>query len=136
MHFCWREAKNCFFLLTLFLMVFIVTVEEIIIYALGKHDPGSAQNWRTSNDFCSPGNLEHLNIGTLKYWTFEHLKIFRFYHFTIWIFEHSNIWSTEHLNIWIFEHLNIGEMEDGNIWTFEHLNIRTLNIWSLDHLNI
>ena len=43
-------------------MAFIVTVEEIIIYALGEHDPGSAQNWRTSNDFCSPGNLEHLNI--------------------------------------------------------------------------
>ena len=29
-------------------------VEKIITYALGEHDPGSSQNWRTSNDFCSP----------------------------------------------------------------------------------
>ena len=33
---------------------FSATVEQIITYALGEHDPGSAQNWRTSNDFCSP----------------------------------------------------------------------------------
>ena len=29
-------------------------VEKIITYALGEHDPRSAQIWRTSNDFCSP----------------------------------------------------------------------------------
>ena len=34
---------------------FIGTVEQIMTHALGEHDPGSAQNLRTSNDFCSPG---------------------------------------------------------------------------------
>ena len=29
---------------------FIATVEKIIKYALGEHNPGSGQNWRTSND--------------------------------------------------------------------------------------
>ena len=32
---------------------FIPTVAKIITYALREHDPGSPQNWRTSNDFCS-----------------------------------------------------------------------------------
>ena len=44
-----------FFLQTLYFMAFIETVEKIITYALGEHDPGSAPVWRTSNDFCSPG---------------------------------------------------------------------------------
>ena len=35
-------------------MAFIVTVEKIIItYVLGEHNPGSAQNLKTSNDFCT-----------------------------------------------------------------------------------
>ena len=33
----------------------MATAEKIITYALEEHDPGSAQDWRTSNDFCSPG---------------------------------------------------------------------------------
>ena len=36
------------------LTAFIATVKKIITYALGEHDPGSAQDWRTSHDFCSP----------------------------------------------------------------------------------
>ena len=31
----------------------LLTVQKIITYALGEHDPGSAQNGRTSNDFCT-----------------------------------------------------------------------------------
>ena len=34
------------------LTAFIATVKKIITYALGEHDPGSAQDGRTSNDFC------------------------------------------------------------------------------------
>ena len=26
------------------------------MYALGEHDPGSAQDWKTSSDFCSPAH--------------------------------------------------------------------------------
>ena len=46
---------------TLFTLVTacISTVEKIITYAIGEHDPGSAQNWKKSNDLCSPGNLKH-----------------------------------------------------------------------------
>ena len=33
---------------------FMVTVEKIITNALGEHDPGSAQNWRTSREMWSP----------------------------------------------------------------------------------
>ena len=40
--------------------VFLSTVITIITYALGEHDPGSAQDWRTSNDFCSPDQEELL----------------------------------------------------------------------------
>ena len=39
---------------------FIATVEKIITYALGEHDPGSAHNWRTSNELCSPGTRQQL----------------------------------------------------------------------------
>ena len=46
--------RTVFFLQTLYFTAFIATVEKIITYALGEHDPGSAQDWRTSNDFCSP----------------------------------------------------------------------------------
>ena len=48
------EAKNSLFPPDTLLTAFIATVEKIITYALGEHDPGSAQDWRTSNDFCSP----------------------------------------------------------------------------------
>ena len=34
--------------------VFMVTVEKIITNALGEHDPGAAQNWRTSREMWSP----------------------------------------------------------------------------------
>ena len=37
---------------------FIATIQKIIPYALGEHDPGSAQDWRTSNDFCSPATKQ------------------------------------------------------------------------------
>ena len=30
-------------------------VQQIITFALGEHDPGSAQDGRTSNDFFTPG---------------------------------------------------------------------------------
>ena len=48
------KQRTVFFLQTLYFTAFIATVEKIITYALGEHDPGSAQDWRTSNDFCSP----------------------------------------------------------------------------------
>ena len=49
------KPRTVFFLQTNTLFTaFIATVEKIITYALGEHDPGSAQDWRTSNDFCSP----------------------------------------------------------------------------------
>ena len=32
----------------------MLTVEEITTHALGEHDPGSAQNGRTSNKMWSP----------------------------------------------------------------------------------
>ena len=48
------KPRTVFFLQTLYFTAFIATVEQIITYALGEHDPGSAQDWRTSNDFCSP----------------------------------------------------------------------------------
>ena len=48
-----------FFLQTLYSMAFIEKVEKIITYALGEHDHGSAQVWRTSNDFCSIGGEQH-----------------------------------------------------------------------------
>ena len=34
---------------------FMATVENIIAYMLGEHDPGSAQDWRTSSDLWRPG---------------------------------------------------------------------------------
>ena len=34
---------------------FVAPVKKIITYALGEHDPGSAQDGRMSNDFCTPG---------------------------------------------------------------------------------
>ena len=49
------KPRTVFFLQTLYFTAFIATVEKIITYALGEHDPGLAQDWRTSNDFCSPG---------------------------------------------------------------------------------
>ena len=51
---CWRETKNSLFPPDTIFPEFIPTVGKIITYALGEHDPGSAQVWRTSNDFCSP----------------------------------------------------------------------------------
>ena len=39
---------------------FIARVEKIITYALGEHDPGSAQVWRTSNDFFNPDYNQHI----------------------------------------------------------------------------
>ena len=48
------KQRAVFFLQTLYFTAFIATVEKIITYALGEHDPGRAQVWRTSNDFCSP----------------------------------------------------------------------------------
>ena len=49
------KPRTVFFLQTLYFTAFIAKVEKIITNALGEHDPGSAQDWRTSNDFCSPG---------------------------------------------------------------------------------
>ena len=43
------KPRTVFFLQTLYFTAFIATVEKIITYALGEHDPGSAQNWRTSS---------------------------------------------------------------------------------------
>ena len=48
------KPTTVFFLHTFNFKAFIATVEKIITYALGEHDPGSARNWRTSNDFRSP----------------------------------------------------------------------------------
>ena len=36
------------------------TVGKIITYALGGHDPGSAQERRTSSELLSPDNRHHL----------------------------------------------------------------------------
>ena len=33
---------------------FVATVQKIITYALGEHNPGSAQDGRISNDSCQP----------------------------------------------------------------------------------
>ena len=61
------KPRTVFFLKTLFFTAFIATVEKIITYALGEHDPGSAQDWRTSNDFCSPVfGLKYSNTNTWK----------------------------------------------------------------------
>ena len=49
------KSRTDFFLQTLYFMAFMATVEKIITFALGEHDPRSAQDWRRSNDFCSPG---------------------------------------------------------------------------------
>ena len=67
------KPRTVFFLQTLYFTAFIATVEKIITYALGEHDPGSAQNWRTSNDFCSPA--ERINGGkvTHKDWGISHI---------------------------------------------------------------
>ena len=48
------KPRKVFFPPDTLFTAFIAMVEKIITYALGEHDPGSAQNWRTSNDFCSP----------------------------------------------------------------------------------
>ena len=55
------KLRTVFFLQTLYFRAFIATVGKIITYALGEHDPGSAQDWRTSNDFCSPAD-DHLGV--------------------------------------------------------------------------
>ena len=48
------NPRTVFFLQqTLYFTAFIATVEKIITYALGEHDPGAAQDWRTLNGFCS-----------------------------------------------------------------------------------
>ena len=41
-------------------------VEKIITYALGEHDPGSAQDWRTSSDFWGlvmHDSFKHISAG-------------------------------------------------------------------------
>ena len=48
------KPRAVFFLQTLYFTAFIASVEQIITYALGEHDPGSAQDWRTPHDLCSP----------------------------------------------------------------------------------
>ena len=48
------KPSTVFFLQTLYFRAFIATVEKIMTFALGEHGPGSAQDWRTSNDFCRP----------------------------------------------------------------------------------
>ena len=48
------KPRTVFFLQTLYFTAFIATVEKIILNALGEHDPGSAQVWRMSKDFCTP----------------------------------------------------------------------------------
>ena len=48
------KSRTVFFLQTLLFTAFVATVQKIITYALGAHDPGSAQDGRTSNDFCTP----------------------------------------------------------------------------------
>ena len=54
------KPRTVFFLQTLYSTAFIATVEKIRSYALGEHDLGSAQDWRTSDDFCSPDQEELL----------------------------------------------------------------------------
>ena len=48
------KPRTVFFLQKLYFTALIATVEKVITYALGEQDPGSAQDWRTSNDLCSP----------------------------------------------------------------------------------
>ena len=61
------KPRIVFFLQTFCFMAFIATVEKIITYALGEHDPGSAQDWRTPNYFCSPGpGLPEKELSTLQ----------------------------------------------------------------------
>ena len=46
---------------TLFTAI-VATVQKIITYALGAHDPGSAQDVRMSKDFCTPGIYQHISL--------------------------------------------------------------------------
>ena len=39
---------------TLYLTAFMATVEKVLTYALGEHDPGSAKNGRTSSKCGAP----------------------------------------------------------------------------------
>ena len=57
----------------LYYTAFMLTVEEITTYALGEHDPGSAQNGRTSNKNVEPcsyyffhGSASHFIFSLLK----------------------------------------------------------------------
>ena len=48
------KPRTVFFPPDTLFTAFVATVQKIITYALGAHDPGSAQDGRTSNDFCTP----------------------------------------------------------------------------------
>ena len=48
------KPRTVFFPPDTLFTTFVATVQKIITYALGAHDPGSAQDGRTSNDFCTP----------------------------------------------------------------------------------
>ena len=45
---------------------FVATVQKIITYALGPSDPGSAQDGRTSNDFCTPVKGKEVSSSFIK----------------------------------------------------------------------
>ena len=61
-----RTEQNFFPPDTLF-TAFVATVQKIITYALGAHDSGSAQDGRTSNDFCTPdSHYSHRYMYDLK----------------------------------------------------------------------
>ena len=60
------KPRTVFFLQTLYFTAFIATVKKIRTYALGEHDPGSAQDWRTSNDFCSPASENLISESPLR----------------------------------------------------------------------
>ena len=51
------KPRTVFFSPDTLFTAFVATIQKMITYALGEHDPGSAQDWRTSNDFCSPARI-------------------------------------------------------------------------------
>ena len=53
-------------LFCIYFTAFTGTVKKIIVYALGEHDPGSAQDWRTSSDFWGlvmHDSFKHISAG-------------------------------------------------------------------------
>ena len=56
----------------LYFTAVIATLDKIITYALGEHDPGSAQDWKTPSDFWRPDSSVPQLSGS--FCTFSHFS--------------------------------------------------------------